>query len=287
MPSTIPERAVRPSDLPPAQREFLSKYRTWQRFHHGPRQEQQPLTRALASYPDAVLVAGCQRSGTTMLTRVIAGAKSFRPLALTHDDELDAALALSAYIDLPRDTRYCLQTTYLNERYPEYQTLGPGQRLIWVLRNPASVVYSMVYNWKRWALWELYESSRATAAARVPGIDPPAGIGTLWQTPRTQKGIVSYVGKSAQILEIARWIGPDRLLIVDYDEVVQGKGDWFPRIFDFIGEPYDPAYVAKVRSDSEGKATGHSASLRERVTELATPTYEECRRLRSPLRAAA
>ena len=60
-----------------------------------------------------------------MLTRVIAGSSDFRGLALTHDDELDAALALCGEIDLPSGPRYCLQTTYLNERYPEYGSLDP------------------------------------------------------------------------------------------------------------------------------------------------------------------
>ena len=87
-----------------------------------------------------------------MLTRLIAGAPGFTRLALTADDELDAALALAGLIDLPVGSRYCFQTTYLNECYADYRMLGPGQRLIWVLRNPYSVVYSMLYNWGRFAL---------------------------------------------------------------------------------------------------------------------------------------
>src|SRR5262245_36458151 len=127
---------VRPREITAGQRVFLRKYRSWRKFHHGPRQNAQPLLRNLPAYADCVPVAGCQRPGTTMLTRLIAGTRGFRPLHLTHDDELDAALALGGYIDLPPGVRYCFQTTYLNERYPEYHTLGPAQRLIWVLRNP-------------------------------------------------------------------------------------------------------------------------------------------------------
>jgi hypothetical protein len=285
MRESIPDRAVTASDLVPAQRRFLRLYRSWRRFHYGPRQGSQPLSAALHSYPNAVLVGGCQRSGTTMLTRVIARAKGFRPLHLTHDDELDAALALCGYIELPRNTRYCFQTVYLNERYGEYRDLRADQRLIWVLRNPASVVYSMVYNWRRFALNELYESVRAAASARQPAIDP-AGAWGLLPRSRAQKAIVSYVGKSAQILQIADWMRADRLLIVDYDELVRAPLQSLPRIFEFIGEPYNPAYAGMIRSDSAAKAARLPARLRRRIEALAMPTYLECRQLLSSMTPA-
>ena len=192
-----------------------------------------------------------------MLTRVIARSPAFRPLALTHDDELDAALALSGCLDLPRGTRYCFQTTYLNERYREYARLLPRQKLIWVLRNPRSVVYSMIYNWRRWALNELYEASRADAERQVPGIDTRRGF-SLWGPSRAHKARVAYVGKSAQIFEIVALVPPQQLLIVEYDELVRSPAACFPRVFEFIGEPYDPACTAIVRADSVPKASRRS-----------------------------
>jgi hypothetical protein len=269
---------VTPDDIDVGQRPVLQKYRSWQRFHAGPRQETQPLTRALATYPDAALVAGCQRSGTTMLTRIIARARGFRSLQLTHDDELDAALALCGYIDLPRDTRYCFQTTYLNGRFPEYRTLAPRQRLIWVLRNPHSVVFSMVYNWRRWALQELFEASRADAAQRVPGIDNEPG----WRPfglSRARKATVAYVGKSAQLFEIRKLLPPEQLMVVEYDDVVQAPAEWLPRIFAFIDEPYDPAYASMIKVASVNKKDRMPDRLRREIDELAMPTYQECLRV--------
>ena len=143
--------------IPQSQRVWLDRYRSWRRFHRGVRRRGLPLLKNLSSYPRCVLVAGCQRSGTTMLTRLIARAPGFTRLCLTADDELDAALALAGFVDLPNDLRYCLQTTYLNERFIEYRQLRPDQRLIWVVRNPYSVVYSMLHNWGRFALNELYD----------------------------------------------------------------------------------------------------------------------------------
>ena len=114
------------SDIPTDQRHHLREYRSWKRFHYGPRSLAKPLFSGLSRYGNCVLVAGCQRSGTTMLTRVIAGSRGFQRFRLTHDDELDAALILAGYVNVPGDRRYCFQTTYLNERYSEYACHGPG-----------------------------------------------------------------------------------------------------------------------------------------------------------------
>lgn len=211
MPGQPSNRPVERGDLPPDQRIWLRNFRTWQRFHHGPRQEPGPLTKTLASYPDAVLVAGCQRSGTTMLTRVIARSRAFRGLALTHDDELDAAITLAGYLELPRDKRYCFQTTYLNERYPEYRAMGAGQKLIWVLRNPASVVYSMVYNWKRFALNELYEATREAALKRADHRSAPCvGAAAAVSQPEGRVGLCRQVRSDPRDLAVDRTGPPAR-----------------------------------------------------------------------------
>ena len=60
--------------IPEAQRAHLRRYATWQDFHSGVRRRSGSLLEGLPRYPDCVLVAGCQRSGTTMLTRLIAAA---------------------------------------------------------------------------------------------------------------------------------------------------------------------------------------------------------------------
>src|SRR5215471_17197891 len=60
------------ASIPQTQRVWLDRYRTWRRFHRGVRRRGLPLLKNLPSYPRCILVAGCQRSGTTMLTRLIA-----------------------------------------------------------------------------------------------------------------------------------------------------------------------------------------------------------------------
>ena len=90
--SELAPAAITAADVPNSQLEWIDRYRTWQRFHSGVRKPGMPFLKNLSHYPQSVLVAGCQRSGTTMLTRLIAASPGFSRLALTRDDELDAAL---------------------------------------------------------------------------------------------------------------------------------------------------------------------------------------------------
>jgi hypothetical protein len=260
--------------IPEAQRSLLDRYRTWPRFHRGVRKPGLPLLKNLPRYRRCVLVAGCQRSGTTMLTRLIAGSPGFTGFALTVDDELDAALALAGLIDLPDDRRYCFQTTYLNECFGDYRQLAADQRLIWVLRNPYSVVYSMLHNWNRFALNELYDGCGiplgASARLRRTRLLWPFG------PSRIEKASFAYRGKAAQILSIQRQLRPDQLLLVNYDLLVAAPEQWLPRVFAFADVPYEPGYARQVRSDPVRKADRLSRRAHRKIELVAWPTYREC-----------
>ena len=260
--------------IPQTQQHWIDSLGSWPRFHRRLRIPGRPLLTNLAAYPRCVLVAGCQRSGTTMLTRLLAGASGFARLGLTVDDELDAALALAGLIELPGARRYCFQTTYLNECFAEYATLRSDQRLIWVLRNPYSVVYSMLHNWRRWALNELYAGCGIPAAAsrrmRRAWAFWPLGPSQL------EKACYAYAGKVAQILSIRQLVPWERLLVVDYDALVAAPSECLPHIFAFAGASYDPAYALKIRPDSARKADRLSRRARERIESIAAPVYREC-----------
>jgi hypothetical protein len=207
-----------------------------------------------------------------MLSRIIARSPQFKCLSLTTDDELDAALALCGQIELPAHARYCFQTTYLNERYIEYKMLRQDQCLVWVLRNPYSVVYSMVHNWKRFALNELYRGCCATAASGPkPNILPwPLGPSNI------AKACKAYAAKTAQILSIRTIVPPAQLLVVDYDALVVEPHEWLGRIFAFVGAPYVPACAGAIRMDSLKKAARLTSRQQSLVREIAESTYREC-----------
>ncbi len=262
------------TSIPQTQRVWLDRYRTWRRFHRGVRRRGLPLLKNLPGYPRCILVAGCQRSGTTMLTRLIARAPGFARLCLTADDELDAALALAGFVDLPNDLRYCLQTTYLNECFLEYRRLRRDQRLIWIVRNPYSVVYSMLHNWGRFALNELYQGCGVLSAhsphQRRSNLMWPFG------PSRIEKACLAYRGKAAQILSIRHMLRPEQLLTVDYDLLSAAPGEWLPRIFEFADAPYDAAFADAVQRSPATKADALSSGARRLIEQLAWPTYREC-----------
>ena len=131
---------------------------SWKRFHNEVRTNGCNLLDNLIEYPDSVLVSGCQRSGTTILARVITQSEGMVNDWRRSDDELDAALILSGKEKRKNVGRYCFQTTYLNECYGEYFNKNYKFKLIWVLRNPLSVIYSMRYNWGSLSFNELYDA---------------------------------------------------------------------------------------------------------------------------------
>lgn len=273
---------VRPNELANPERQVLRRIRTWPAFHRQVRTGARRLLNTIDQYPAAVLVAGCQRSGTTMLTRIIASSPGFRPLALTKDDELDAALALSGKLSLPTGARYCLQTTYLNEHFEDYARMREDQRLIWVLRNPKSVVHSMVYNWGRFALNELYDScgkqlavSTGTSTSSWPWPFGPSAM---------EKAYLAYSGKSSQIQRIAKIVPSNQLLLVDYDELVSEPDTHLPKIFDHIGRTYEPELARRIKTTSLRKAETIDGRRYPEASALAAKTYNDCLEL---LRAKA
>ena len=168
----------------------------------------------------------------------------------------------------------------LNERYPEYAGIGPGHKLIWVVRNPYSVVYSMVYNWRRFALNELYESC---------GVKQGLESGAAWWTrgpSSIEKACRAYAGKAGQLESIVAMIDPGQLLVVDYDQLVRSPREHLAAIFDFAGAPFEPGYAARVRPDSLGKAKGMSAGAVAMIEKWATPVHSRCLSLVSLPKAA-
>ncbi|QKT02458.1 hypothetical protein HUS23_00735 [Ectothiorhodospiraceae bacterium 2226] len=256
---------------------------TWQQFGRQVRAKDGPLLRRLGEFRDTVLVAGCQRSGTTMLTRVLNEAPELVDFRFGRDDELDAALILAGAVPHEVAGRHCFQTTYLNERYGEYAASlqeGADFRLIWVVRNPYSVVYSLLYNWRSFGLNELF---RGCGAARLDG---PARRRYDWlggrlghlAVRRLKRACLSYSGKAAQVFELAPALG-ERMLVVDYDALVADKMRLLPQVFAFAGLEYRAAYADGVHGSSVNKASRLSARERAMIHDLCSPVYERARAL--------
>jgi hypothetical protein len=211
-----------------------------------------------------------------MLARVITQSEGMVNYWFGSDDELDAALILSGYVPHQPRGRYCFQTTYLNERYAEYFE-HKSFRMVWVLRNPHSVVYSMLHNWKDFALNELFKSC-ATHLLEERYRRRFAHFGH-WGVPRLLRACYAYNAKASQVRHLRSRLDESRLQVVDYDDLVLNKSRILPRLYEFLDHPYSVEYEKSITVSSLAKSKMASQYEREAVDRLCIPVYNELRSL--------
>lgn len=249
---------------------------TWKQFAKQVRTKGCRLLSHLDNFPNSILITGCQRSGTTMLSRVITQSNGMVNYWFGHDDELAAALILSGWVSFESAGRYCFQTTYVNECLDEYFNIRQNHHIVWVLRNPLSVVYSMVYNWKRFALNELF---MACGTEFLNDDDRnKINLWGAWSIRRIKKACFAYNGKLKQLDKLLQKKG-DMICVVDYDDLVRRKYQLLPQVYDFINLEYMKSYADSIHSKSLKKQTRLSEKDINLVNNLCIPSYEASRRL--------
>lgn len=254
-------------------RRFSSSYpATWLAFARKIRSTQDKLLNRLGDFPDPILITGCQRSGGTMLSRVITGSEGMENFWFSKDEELDAALILSGTVPHVPRGRYCFQTTYLNERWPEYLEHAGRYTMVWSLRNPYSVIYSMVYNWKRFALNEVFLTcgyAHMDHADRVRF----QRFGILGVAP-IKRAAYAFVGKVGQLSDLHRSLPEENLHILEYDRLVRGKNELLPQLYERIRLAYKPEYGQPISDRSLGKKSHLTAAEQVVVDRICGETWE-------------
>ncbi|MEH6528651.1 MAG: hypothetical protein V7718_01775 [Porticoccus sp.] len=244
--------------------------KNWKSFSRDVRGTQECLLGHLDEFPDSVLVTGCQRSGGTMLAGLITKSEGMVNYQLGDDGELDAALLLSGQVSHEPIGRYCFQTTYLNERFSEYLE-HPAHYIIWLLRNPHSVVYSMVYNWKRFALNELFlQCGYAEMNYRDRVRFQRFGILGI---PPLRRAAYSYNGKVSQLFKLREGYAKDRLIVLDYDNLIRAKERLLPILYERIHLAYDSGYAASISERSLNKKNSLRDREKELIDAVCMPTY--------------
>ncbi len=260
----------------------FNKIDTWKKFAKIIRSKGCFLLKELKKFPNSILVTGCQRSGTTMLSRIITESEGMFNYWFGKDDELAAALILSGYVKHEPQGRYCFQTTYLNECYYEYfNYVDFPIKIIWMLRNPYSVVYSMVYNWSSFALNELFLACGAhllDEKYKQKWLYKIFGISSI---SKFLKACYAYVGKTSQIFELVEKFKNDKLMIIDYDDLVKNKEELLPMIYNFIDLKYKPKYAKKIHTKSLNKAQKLNDKQKELINKICIPIYIKAKKLLS------
>lgn len=246
---------------------------SWEKFHKEVRVKGCDLLRELDGFSNPVFIAGCQRSGTTALARLIMKSEGMVSHWMSRDDELDGAMILSGLIKSPVDGRHCFQTTYMNECYTEYFDVANDFKLIWVLRNPYSVVYSMHYNWGRFSFNELF----AGCGYQMMPVELQKKYQRFGKLalPRIKRACYSYNGKVKQAVELMDRLGPEKMMIIDYDDLVSEKEKILVRIYQFIGLPFDKVYMDKIHGKSIAKSSNLDLYEKNSIDLISMPLYEK------------
>ncbi|MEM7208538.1 MAG: sulfotransferase domain-containing protein [Pseudomonadota bacterium] len=219
---------------------MTAKIKTWENFNRRIRHIGVNLLRELGKYENSIFVAGCQRSGTTAVTNALNLSSDFGKYKFTRDTELDAALILSGFHEVAKG-RYCFQTTYLNEQFTEYFAHS-NFKLVWVLRRPVPVVRSMLHNWSLSSLDRLYEGVGKRYLEDVGGPKPKLfGDDSV---SHLQKACASYIAKVSQTQILLSKLGKERMLIVDYDDLLSEDGPVIlANLYEFADVSYDASYL--------------------------------------------
>nr|MBF0221952.1 sulfotransferase domain-containing protein [Desulfobulbaceae bacterium] len=266
---------------------FTGKQRqikSWQKFGREVRRKGCCLLDRLGDYSEPVLVTGCQRSGTTLLARILRHSNGFVDFQTGKDDELDAALILCGREKSLSKGRYCFQTTYVNECYHEYFAHKNNVKMIWVLRDPYSVVWSMLYNWERFALNELYlacgekfhKPKRKSFLAKY----------FLPDEDKLTKACLSYRGKTEQLFELHEIFSASNLMVIDYNDLILNSQKLLPGIYDFVNEPYHESYADKIHAKSIDKCKSISSATRQIIERDCADVYMAAQKLIQPYQEA-
>ncbi len=231
-----------------------------------------------------LFITGCQRSGTTILEEIFLSSPEIEDYRGRYivDSELEGALILSDNLDFKilQKKKYCFQTTYINQNVEEYYKHIGKFKLIFILRNPYSVVYSMCYNWKsrfhfrNFALNELFENLGKQKLTTFEHVIYKT-FGSL-AIPKIRKACLAYVGKVGQVFDLYEKLG-DNIIVVDYDDLVSNKDFYLQELFAFSGLVYNKSYGEKLSNRSIDKASKLSRSTLLQIEETCVFTYEKAK----------
>jgi hypothetical protein len=212
-----------------------------------------------------------------MLTGIINESEALTKYWFSPDSELDAALILSGYVEHEPNGRYCFQTTYVNECYQEYFKCKDLHKIIWLIRNPFSVIFSMLNNWRKEGLNGLNPTYEENVTFRIERWISES----FWNEgeSRIRKACWWYKEKAAQIIELHNSLNDNSLMVADYDDLVRNKDEVLPLIFKFINLDYTPRFADTIKPRSIEKFKGLSDHEKNIIKDLCLPDYLKAREL--------
>jgi hypothetical protein len=196
----------------------------WSTFEREFREPGKRLLKGLSQFKRCVLVSGCQRSGTTLLTKVLSSGQTFTR-------EHQASLILAGALPYKGNSKCpVLQSTYVNEAWNEYLE-HDNFKLVWVIRDPFRTIYSMMFNWN---LDSIHRFLRYSGYRKDEG--------NILESCCTIYNI-----KAMQLMHLKRELG-DRVIPVRYESVVNNKEVIVPKLYEKTGLKFNKGALNIVRN---------------------------------------
>ena len=226
----------------------------------------QPLLGQLDDFSDALLIAGCDWSATTAITRLFKRLPCFVDASWGHDDELDGALLLAGLRNRRSEGRHCFQTTYVRDGYHEYFE-HYDYRLVWIVREPRAAVRSLLCD-------------RQKTLPRRTELGLPGKSDAGHAASRLERACAAYVSSIVQTLELKAHLG-QRMAVVDYDELAADRERLLPALCQFASVGCEPRLLRHLHGKSvrKGALASWEAGI---VDQLALPGYRRARFAVSP-----
>lgn len=247
----------------------------WMYFNEWLAPRQKVLLTGLSIYTDPILVTGCQRSGTTIVTRLVRECDDVAAFPDCKDDELFGARVLAGLASYPAEhKRVCFQSTYLNDRYSEYFRQQKPFSLVWLLRNPYDVVGSMVYNWKRYPLYDLFRKCGLEAARSFKAV--PRSTSRAGALSAVEKASFSYVGKLRQLDDVIKNQSKNtmcKLIIAEYEAIAGDPVNAVRDLFSFLSLEFEDRVVSKFSGSKLAGGGRLSASEMQTVQTICEQPY--------------
>jgi len=212
-----------------------------------------------------------------MLSRIITESNGMVRYWFGPDDELDAALILSGYVGHSPEGQYCFQTTYLNEHFYEYFDQKSNFTLVWMIRNPNSVIYSLLHNYSDFALDNLCISCGRQFATRIDNL--MYSIFGIKGIPRIRRACYAYIGKSSQIFDLRKNLNPEKLIIVEYDDLSENKKVVLPELYQQVNLSIKRSYLDKIHTKSLKKHKSLTFRELKTIKNLCFPVYIKAKEL--------
>ena len=98
-----------------------------------------------------------------------------------------------------------------------------------------------------------------------------------------RRACLAYNIKASQLFELRARFGPDKLMIIDYDDLVDDSNKVLQVVYDFFDINYKYEYAAKIHSKSIDKIKSQSKREADLIKTLCMPTYSKAITLLTPL----